>query len=293
VKLSAAEVRERLEACVSRSRSLDLLFRIWQARCDGVPIERIAEELDIALTTTKDVVHRLLDAGVLGPRLVEWTPDKVAQFRTLWNEGHSIAEIARRMEITENAAIGKSHRLIAQDVIAARPRHAGNLSPEAKARRRAAAQPPDLIYEKKLADQRRRRRAKATEKRPRPELSEAEREQRRAAAAARWEQPARPAKVERTQRRAATAHREQPVKRLTPAALNRPLNAVRVHPPYVAPPPPKYGRVAQCCWPIGEPGKPSFHFCDKPTDPGRPYCHTHVTKAYARVSVDERREARA
>lgn len=78
-------------------------------------------------------------------------------------------------------------------------------------------------------------------------------------------------------------------KRLAPLALSRPLKSApgpeRV--PYV-PPPPKYGRVTECCWPLGEPGRPSFRFCDKPTDPGRPYCHTHVGKAYAKVPAIER-----
>jgi GcrA cell cycle regulator len=30
-----------------------------------------------------------------------------------------------------------------------------------------------------------------------------------------------------------------------------------------------------CCWPIGEPGKPSFHFCDAPSVPGKAYCEAH------------------
>jgi GcrA cell cycle regulator len=46
---------------------------------------------------------------------------------------------------------------------------------------------------------------------------------------------------------------------------------------------PRYGRVTECCWPIGTPGKPTFHFCDAPSRPGSPYCASHHAKAYVRV----------
>lgn len=49
----------------------------------------------------------------------------------------------------------------------------------------------------------------------------------------------------------------------------------------VAPRP--YGRIVTCCWPIGEPGTREFHFCDVPSDPGRPYCEEHVKVAYVKV----------
>ncbi len=54
----------------------------------------------------------------------------------------------------------------------------------------------------------------------------------------------------------------------------------------VAPRP--YGRVVTCCWPIGEPGTRSFHFCDAESVPGKPYCTDHAELAY--VKVRDRRE---
>jgi len=42
---------------------------------------------------------------------MEWTDDQIAQLRQLWAEGHVTREIARRMRLTPNAVIGKSHRL--------------------------------------------------------------------------------------------------------------------------------------------------------------------------------------
>jgi GcrA cell cycle regulator len=41
----------------------------------------------------------------------EWTDDAIRELRQLWSEGHSTAEIGRRMGITKNAVVGKVHRL--------------------------------------------------------------------------------------------------------------------------------------------------------------------------------------
>lgn len=42
---------------------------------------------------------------------MEWSEDAITQLRALWTEGHSTAEIGRRMGITKNAVVGKAHRL--------------------------------------------------------------------------------------------------------------------------------------------------------------------------------------
>ena len=41
----------------------------------------------------------------------EWTDDRILKLRLLWSEGHSTAEIGRRMGISKNAVVGKAHRL--------------------------------------------------------------------------------------------------------------------------------------------------------------------------------------
>ena len=42
---------------------------------------------------------------------MDWTDDTIARLRTFWDEGHSTAEIGRRLGITKNAVVGKAHRL--------------------------------------------------------------------------------------------------------------------------------------------------------------------------------------
>jgi GcrA cell cycle regulator len=42
---------------------------------------------------------------------MDWTAETIERLRALWAEGHSTAEIGRRMGITKNAVVGKAHRL--------------------------------------------------------------------------------------------------------------------------------------------------------------------------------------
>jgi GcrA cell cycle regulator len=43
--------------------------------------------------------------------MMEWGADTIELLRGLWAEGHSTAEIGRRMGVTKNAVVGKAHRL--------------------------------------------------------------------------------------------------------------------------------------------------------------------------------------
>lgn len=47
----------------------------------------------------------------LGNCVQEWTGERISLLRTLHGEGHSYAEIGRRMGITKNTAVGMAHRL--------------------------------------------------------------------------------------------------------------------------------------------------------------------------------------
>ena len=42
---------------------------------------------------------------------MDWTDDVIGRLKALWAEGHSTAEIGRRMGISKNAVVGKAHRL--------------------------------------------------------------------------------------------------------------------------------------------------------------------------------------
>ena len=42
---------------------------------------------------------------------MDWNDEIVRRLRWLWDEGHSTAEIGRRLGVSKNAVVGKAHRL--------------------------------------------------------------------------------------------------------------------------------------------------------------------------------------
>jgi GcrA cell cycle regulator len=184
---------------------------------------------------------------------MEWNEETIARLRELWAEGHSTAEIGRRLGVSKNAVVGKAHRLnlparpspIRRDGTPTAPRPAvprrlvgptlpplpaglplpADLRVEMRDGPRPAALPPSLP----------------------PDLIRGVRQAGEAAAAA-----ARPAPV-------------------------RPVAA-------------RATRSIACCWPIGEPGTKAFRFCDAEAVAGKPYCAEHAQIAYVKVR-DRREEA--
>lgn len=64
----------------------------------------------------------------------------------------------------------------------------------------------------------------------------------------------------------------------TPAAPDVPMAATSVL--IEREPPPKYGRVVPCCFPIGDVKSRDFRFCGKPSKAGKPYCPDCCRRAY-------------
>jgi GcrA cell cycle regulator len=60
---------------------------------------------------------------------MDWSAEAIERLRALWAEGHSTAEIGRRMGVSKNAVVGKAHRLnlparpspIRREAVAERP----------------------------------------------------------------------------------------------------------------------------------------------------------------------------
>jgi GcrA cell cycle regulator len=55
--------------------------------------------------------YRILWLKRQGDHEMEWSDETILRLRELWAEGHSTAEIGRRMGISKNAVVGKAHRL--------------------------------------------------------------------------------------------------------------------------------------------------------------------------------------
>ena len=205
---------------------------------------------------------------------MEWNDDVIVQLRTLWDEGHSTAEIGRRLGVTKNAIVGKAHRLD----LPARPspiRRDPDTAPVRRATVRRVEGPtlpplPSVVAEVDCGMP-----VFAQGATVQTDQATVQTDQAPVVAPV----PPRPPVMAR------------PI--VVPPPMPRPImpapRPVVVLPPRpVALAPRPYGRIVTCCWPIGEPGTREFHFCDVPSEPGRPYCEDHVKVAY--VKVRDRRE---
>jgi GcrA cell cycle regulator len=185
---------------------------------------------------------------------MEWTSDSIDQLRALWSEGHSTAEIGRRMGVSKNAIVGKAHRL--------------NLPPRPSPIRREGA----AAGEGAAVPLRR------TPPAPRqvPALRRLLPAVPPAATVAPRVAPA-PAPVMAGAATAPVAVAPAPA--LRPAVLASPASVVRPFP---------RANARTCCWPLGDPGTAEFRFCGGEALPSKPYCAEHAALAY--VKVRDRRE---
>jgi GcrA cell cycle regulator len=182
---------------------------------------------------------------------MEWTDETIARLRTLWGEGHSTAEIGRRLGISKNAVVGKAHRLdLAARPSPIRPAPEG-ARPRPPTRRGAGPTLPPLASTRPPSTST----AGASPATPRPPVTGTATTPRSFGALALRSTPS-----------------PQPAPRLSAVA------------------PRPYGRVVTCCWPIGEPGTKSFRFCEAESVPGKPYCTEHAELAYVKVR-DRREDA--
>jgi GcrA cell cycle regulator len=196
-----------------------------------------------------------------------WNEETIRHLRVLWTEGHSTAEIGRRLGVSKNAIVGKAHRLdldarpspIRRDASkpaaersAAYPKVAGpTLPPLASAGIHAAPtrEPASLP--------------------PTPDIQ--------AANVPASNGPAPSGHAYNVQKLHVVPPGPAPVPPPAPALIQ----PVR---PLAAPPPAAPRRSAPaCCWPIGEPGTKAFRFCDDLSLPGKPYCDEHAKLAYVRI----------
>ncbi|MGE0223442.1 MAG: GcrA family cell cycle regulator [Acetobacteraceae bacterium] len=181
---------------------------------------------------------------------MEWNEETINRLRALWAEGHSTAEIGRRLGVSKNAIVGKAHRLD----LAARP------SPIRR-------DPSDALQARQSASRR-------GEGSTLPPLTSTD-DTPRVVAAKPAVTPVVPITV--------------PTMVAAPVSPSAPARPVVTAPPRLAPVSSRpYGRVITCCWPIGEPGTRGFRFCDASSEPGKPYCIEHAKLAY--VKVRDRRD---
>jgi GcrA cell cycle regulator len=104
--------------------------------------------------------------------------------------------------------------------------------------------------------------------------------------------PSRPSPIRRAEgdavpRQAAPKRVQGPTLPPLAATIGAPMPPLRAITPA---PKPAAPRATPCCWPLGEPGQPGFHFCNASAVNGKPYCEEHASIAYVRVR-DRREDA--
>ncbi|KXV46911.1 GcrA cell cycle regulator [Gluconobacter albidus] len=230
---------------------------------------------------------------------MEWTDETIARLRDLWSQGLSTAEIGRQLSITKNAVVGKAHRLglpprpspIRNRKAADGEAGTAEAAPRRKSPSRAKATESagsdlfadgkDVVLEKS---------ASGTMEKPAEKSAVPPR---KAPAAEAPKAPVQPVAAARVippvQKDVAASHRE--------AAVTPPKPEPRVAPAPRPAMPPRFStagidrptrRGPSCCWPIGDPGTPGFHFCGATPLPGKPYCAEHAAIAY--VKIRDRRD---
>lgn len=189
---------------------------------------------------------------------MDWTAEAIERLRALWAEGHSTAEIGRRMGVSKNAVVGKAHRL----QLPARPspiRRDAPLARPATAGRRPTLPPLRVVAAAHGAPEQAAAVAPAMAPRAEPRRAEPRGPDARMLESRPAEAPALASAL----------------------AAPKPGNILR---PFAR------ATARTCCWPIGEPGTAGFRFCSGEAMTSKPYCAEHAAVAYVRVK-DRREDA--
>ena len=200
---------------------------------------------------------------------MKWTEKVVEQLKQLWADDLSTAEIGRRLNMTKNAVIGKAHRL--------------GLSPRPSPIRKATKAKPLTPTTSKKTTISKKTQATQTHR----------------SSNTRHTQPSIPLPIP------PIVAKPQP-KTNSPIPIEKPLTRKKKS----SPPPRSVSKSkiekntvletefskrhsSTCCWPLGEPGTPDFHFCGAPPLSGKPYCEKHCQIAYVRLRPRGSRESKS
>ncbi|MFT9423835.1 MAG: GcrA family cell cycle regulator [Acetobacter syzygii] len=200
---------------------------------------------------------------------MEWSEEIIAQLKDLWAEGLSTAEIGRRLSITKNAVVGKAHRL----GLPARPSPIRRNGSKPKTAADKPEQPTSTAPSPQPSA-------------PQPGATVISTPQPVAPSLAATTAPSTVAAQPQTSPAAAPTlamAEDKAAKKEKTAPVARPSTKPKTLLRSISDPEPQKRRGPACCWPIGDPGTPGFHFCGATPIPGKPYCEEHAQIAYVRL----------
>lgn len=175
-----------------------------------------------------------------------WTPARIGVLQELWGSGLSAKEIAARLGggITRNAVIGKAHRL----GLSSRPSPIKRVDGKPSTGHAGGAVMKTRLSSPKAMGLRR-------------DVMVGSGAYRNADVSVRSDVRERGEDSERRMRSSAD------VGNYSPRLFKNSQPAVQA-------------QAQQCRWPVGDPLKAGFHFCDSMSIPGLPYCYDHACMAY-------------
>jgi len=231
-----------------------------------------------------------------------WTDERIAQLKTMWEQGMTASQIAEELGgVSRNAVIGKAHRLGLQS----RPSPVKANEPEAKPEVRApiAAAAPVAAAPRAPEPELVAAAAPAPAPRPAPEPVAKASGDEAGRDGAIGDSPdgdgARADAIEADDVDAPPAPVRPPepiLRSIGPGGFLRQGPGEQQAP--IPPAPPRRlvpakpsseiaGKTSLlelndriCKWPLGHPGEPDFHFCGVAVNPGFPYCVAHCGQAY-------------
>lgn len=122
--VSMDHIREQINALPGRSPIPDWAFRDWMYEA-GVRRNRDAviqsKSFGGKQNGKRARFYRAVTAKPKDDRRDSWPDETLASLRRLWSEGHSCAEIGRRIGRSKNSIVGKVHRQIAAGLLTGRP----------------------------------------------------------------------------------------------------------------------------------------------------------------------------
>ena len=188
-----------------------------------------------------------------------WSDERVAILKKMWLEGNSASEIAKELgNITRNAVIGKVHRLglSNRDTNVSKSGSSSNTITKSVKRGR----PPKVDKEAK----KRGRPKKLKDSRNFPESME-DRD------------------ISATPLANATRSNDSNLKVVSDLSDETLKNLLKVES--------KSKKISlmdlterTCKWPIGDPATDTFWFCGHESEPGKPYCKTHISIAFQPIN---------
>ncbi|MEX0970425.1 MAG: GcrA family cell cycle regulator [Paracoccaceae bacterium] len=193
---------------------------------------------------------------------MSWTDERVEQLKQMWGEGKSASQISKELgSVTRNAVIGKVHRLGLSNRPATPATAPGKAAKDAaKPAAKAASKEPAATPAPKAAAPAQPAAAPAS---PPPPVAREHIPGRKPIGIPGQPLPPQPTNSE------ISAEALANVKALERKAKK--LNLMQL-------------TERTCKWPIGDPATPEFWFCGHPTEPGKPYCETHVGIAFQPMS---------